>query len=127
MATPQYTLKINNEVIPYSPGTLEYTLGLGEAQGQFQTTGGLGGEIIYSQDLTTLKSSVKFEMLNTSVNNRRVINWRQVQDRNVLILADPNNASDTFTFTRSFTTTESTFTDGAEASITVEFEGEKAA
>ena len=78
---------INNEQIEYVPNSLEYQLGEGERKVETQTAGGGLVSVVVTEDATTNKSMVKFEMRSTLENFDLVDSWTGL-GANHIILAD---------------------------------------
>lgn len=78
---------VNNAQIEYVPNTLEYQLGEGDRKVETQTAGGGLVSVVVTEDATTNKSMVKFEMRATLESFEMVDAWTGL-GANHIILAD---------------------------------------
>lgn len=86
LSTP--TLVVNNVSIPYVPGTLTFTEGTPEKKIRTQTGGGGSIQRVFSIDVTTQFSDVKFQLLDTAANIEMVLGWVKNDFNNSISITD---------------------------------------
>jgi hypothetical protein len=93
-------VRVNNEIWPIVPGSVEFTEGQGEQSIEAASTGGGGVEQIYTYDVTTNFSMVKFDVFPTpqTLKDSKII--KSNRNNNVVELAASTVDGN---FTRTFT------------------------
>lgn len=95
------TLNINNSPTGYVPNSLSYEEGLGEQSISTQSAGGGIVQTVYSNNVETNKSMVKFTMFSagdaTSNNIDLIKTWKQNGSANAITISDTSSG-----FTRTF-------------------------
>lgn len=86
LSTP--TLVVNNVSIPYVSGTLTFTEGTPEKKIRTQTGGGGSIQRVFSIDVTTQFSDVKFQLLDTAANIEMVLGWVKNDFNNSISITD---------------------------------------
>ena len=114
----------NNELVEYIPNSLTYNLGTPERSLTTQVVG--GGEVsqVATEDYSTAKSMVKFDLKTTSENESRVIGWVQAFDSNVFKVVSRDGVSRVFQGAIIINKPE--FDTGSDGVISVEIEASQA-
>lgn len=96
------SIVVNNEPVGIVPGSVKFTEGLGEQKMRAMSTGNGNVEQVYSRDVSTQFSRVKFSLYNdiNSVENAR--KWKKNLNSNVIVLTgkDPSGKTITRTFSK---------------------------
>ena len=120
------TLQVNDETVLYKPDSLEFSDGFGEMVVRFQTSGGGGGETVFTEKAETKYAYVKVTLLTTAANIEKTRQWltssRQANG-NVVNLSGGVARS----FQKMRITEEPKFGVGSEGEFEIMFQGEKAA
>lgn len=97
------TLTVNNSPVAYKPNSLVFTEGAGEQSIMTQSSGGGAVQTVYSNNVETNKSMVKFSILSTAANVDLVKTWKKNFNRNAITVSgsDPVTGAQ---FTRTFQT-----------------------
>lgn len=90
------TIIVNNEPVLCLPNTCTYTEGFGESQKRV-VAAGKTRKTVYSENLETAKSKVKFTMANTDESLKLARAWKANQDSNLIEITDNDTG-----FTRTF-------------------------
>lgn len=88
LSTP--TLIINNVSVPYIAGTLTFTEGTPEKKVRTQTGGGGTIQRVFSIDVTTQFSDIKFQLLDTATNIELALSWVKNDFNNSVSITDSN-------------------------------------
>lgn len=78
------TVVVNNLATPIVPNSFTFTEGLGEQTIRTQSSGGGAVQTVFSNNVETNKSMVKFSVYNTSENIDLVKTWKQNGDANAI-------------------------------------------
>lgn len=115
---------INGSPVAYVPNSLEFSDGYGDRSIRTQTTGDGNVEQIITQDVESQIGRVKFTLLSTTDNIKRVTQWEQNIDANAIELS----AAPDFTrqYAKMVVMSEPSKTAGQDANFDVEFQGSKA-
>lgn len=87
---------INNMPIAIIPNSCDFTEGLGEQTVEPQSAGGNQIDIVYSEDVKSRLSTVKFSLANTDANIALARSWKINGNANVIII-NGETMSRTFT------------------------------
>ncbi len=118
---------VNNEAVGIVPNSLVYTEGEGEQKMRAMSVGGGGVEQVFSKDLETSFSMVKFSMPTTVENIKLAKRWKTNGNANVVQLAASTLEGDmTRTFTQAALTPNYEVNIGTETDIEIEFESNSA-
>lgn len=114
----------NNELVEYIPNSLTYNLGSPERTLTTQVVG--GGEVsqVATEDYSTSKSMVKFDLKTTSENEAKVIGWVKAFDANVFKVVSRDGV--TRVFQGAIVINKPEFDTGADGVISVEIEASQA-
>ena len=115
---------VNNVAVPVIPNSVTYTEGFGEQNQRVQSAGGGNTELVFSDDVETKISMVKFSMLNTQANIDLIRSWKANRNANAItITGDPRDGGDALkrTFANGALTTDYEVNLGADTEIEVEF------
>ncbi len=80
------TLVINNVPIAYEPNSLEFDEGKGERKQSPQTAGTNSVTMVYSEDVSTKKGMIKFELRSTPENLELKAGWEDAKDENAVTI-----------------------------------------
>jgi hypothetical protein len=121
-------LVINNIAIAYMPNTLSYTEGFGEANMRTESAGGATTQLIFTRNLETALSSIKFSLSNTPESAELVRVWKINENNNSITLSAKNvGANGAQTFNRNFrecaVTNDPEINLSVDGVIQVEFKG----
>lgn len=121
LANPQ--VLINNNPIAIVANSLTFKEGLGEQNVTIQSAGGNHIETVYSEDVSTRMSMVKFDLASTEQNIELIRNWKLARNENAIVVTGTE-------FTRTFTNM-ALITDyevglGNDSVISLEFHGDPA-
>lgn len=119
------TLLANNEVVGYEPNTLKPMHGKGESQIRGAVIGGGQSEQIFSVDISTKFSSLKFSLPCTDSSVALVDGWKDNENNNVFELVG-NNVVYNKIFTECAVTNEPEFDFSNEGSVEIEIKGNPA-
>lgn len=118
------TLIINNEVVGIKPNSLSMTEGLGEADSRPQSVGGGRIEQVYSINLETAMSVVKFALRSTVENVALLRSWKTNRNQNVIQVVASNSDGDlSRTVTQALVSNDPEIPFGSDADIEVEMKG----
>lgn len=82
LANPQVT--VNNEAVAIVPNSVTYTEGFGEQTMRAASAGGASVEQVFSQNIETNFSMVKFEVYNDPQTIALVRSWKVAGNQNVV-------------------------------------------
>lgn len=91
---------VNNDIVAYEANTLSYNDGFGEFSVRNAVIGGGQTEQIFSEDLATKFSMVKFSLPSTEDSAILIRQWKSNQNNNVVELQSSTGGAE---FTRIFT------------------------
>lgn len=121
------TVIVNNEAIATVPNTIAFTEGLGEQNVKAASIGGGAVEQIYSNDLQSNFSMVKFEIPSTPENIELARSWKFNRNNNVVqIIGETLEGTVTRTFARAALTGNYEIGIGSDSSIPLEFKANTA-
>ena len=80
------TVVVNNLATPIVPNSFAFTEGLGEQTMRTQSSGGGTVQTVFSNNVETNKSMIKFSMFNTADNIDLIKTWKQNADANAISL-----------------------------------------
>jgi len=116
------TVVVNNEAVGVLPGTVSFTEGLGEQTVRAVSIGGGAVEAVYSNDLESAFSMVKFELPSTPENIALARSWKTNNNNNaVQIIGETLEGTLTRTFSRAALTADYEVGIGADSSVPIEF------
>ena len=121
------TVMVNNVIVPITPNSLTYTEGLGEQSIRSASSGGNQTEQIYSRNVETEHSTIKFDMPAIVDNIKNARAWKKNENANVISItgATPEgNLSRTFTQAGLLTDVEIAL--GTDTDISLEFKSNPA-
>jgi hypothetical protein len=78
------TVVVNNLATPIVPNSFTFTEGLGEQTVRTQSSGGGSVQTVFSNNVETNKSMVKFSLYNTAENIDLIKLWKQNADVNAI-------------------------------------------
>ncbi len=117
------TVVVNNLATPIVPNSFTFTEGLGEQTIRTQSSGGGSVEPVFSENVETNKSMVKFSVFNTAENIDLVKTWKQNKNANAISVTGEG-------LTRSFSgmalISNYEVNLGSDTTIDIEFEGQPA-
>ncbi len=119
------TLLANNEVVGYEGDTLKPMHGKGESQIRNAVIGGGETEQIFSIDIATKFSSLKFSLPCTDTSVDLVDSWKDNENNNVFELIG-NNVNYNRIFTQCAVTNEPEFDFSTEGAVEIEIKGNPA-
>lgn len=121
LSTP--TIQVNDQVVPYLSGTLEFKDGRGETMVRPQTTGGRGVSNVITRNTETQKSMVKFSVATTQLAVQQIDAWLLNNDGpgNTIRLSGEGT---TRGYRNCFLTNDPSFTTGSDGTTEVIFEGD---
>ena len=121
------TLIVNNEAIAVIPNSITFTEGLGEQSVKAASIGGGAVEQVYSNDLQSNFSTVKFDVPSTPENIDLARTWKLNKNNNVVqIIGETLEGTVTRTFARAALTGNYEVAIGSDAAITLEFKASTA-
>lgn len=101
LANPQVT--VNNDVVEVVPNSVSYDEGLGEQIMRAASTGGGGVNQVYSRNIESNFSMVKFALYNSPENVDLIRTWKQNQNGNgITISGTVTDSGVQTTLTRTF-------------------------
>ena len=113
---------VNNEAVAIMPNSLMYTEGLGEQTMRAASVGNGKTEQVYSANVESNFSRVKFELPTTPENIRLAREWKANRNQNVVQIAGSTPEGEvTRTFTAAALTADYEVGIGSETTIPVEF------
>lgn len=119
---------VNNEPVGIVPGSVKFSDGDGEYKMRAQSTGNGNVEQVFSIDVTTKFSALKFSLYNdiTSIENAR--KWKRNLNANVVTVTgkDPSGATFTRTFTKAAILNDYEVELGSDSSFELEFASKSA-
>ena len=117
------TVVINNLATPIVPNSFTFTEGLGEQTIRTQSSGGGSVQTVFSNNVETNKSMVKFSLFNTAANIDLIKTWKQNADANAIsVTGEGLNRS----FSGAALISNYEVNLGSDTTIDVEFEGQPA-
>lgn len=121
------TLIVNDEAVGIVPNTLAYTEGEGEQSVRAMSIGGGKVEQVYSRDLSTSISMLKFSLPVTIENIKLARKWKTNQNQNVAQIAGSTVDGDiTRTFTQAAVVNDYEVPIGSETDIEIEIKSNAA-
>ncbi len=115
------TLLANNEAVGITPGSLAYTEGKGEQQIRPVSVGDGSVEQVFSNNLESNFSKLKFSMPNTIDNAASALKWKNNGNGNVFQIATKTTDGKlTRSFTQAVVTNDYEVPFGTEADIEIE-------
>jgi len=119
---------VNDEPVSIVPNSVVFTEGKGEQKTRAASTGGGEVEQIYSEDVETNFSMVKFQVYNTSDNIKLVRAWKSNRNQNVVEIASKTADGDTLerSFQNAGILNDYEVPLGSETVIEVEFKSDAA-
>jgi len=121
------TLIANNEAIGIVPNSLSYTEGLGEQKMRAMSIGGGKTEQVFSNDLETNFSMLKFQLLSTPDNIKLARKWKTNKNQNVFQVAGSTvDGEVTRVFTQAAVINNYEVTVGSDANIDIEIHSNSA-
>lgn len=116
------TVVVNNEAIATVPNTISFTEGLGEQNVKAASVGGGAVEPVYSNDLQSNFSMVKFELNSTPENIDLARKWKVNRNNNVIqIIGETLEGTVTRTFAKAALTGNYEIGIGSDSTIPLEF------
>jgi len=117
------TIVVNNLATPIVPNSFTFTEGLGEQTIRTQSAGGGSVQTVFSNNVETNKSMVKFSLYNTADNIDLIKLWKQNGDANAIsVTGEGLNRS----FSGAALISNYEVNLGSDTTIDVEFEGQPA-
>lgn len=115
------TLIANNEAIGITPNSLSYTEGFGEQTMRAASIGGGKAEQVYSRNIETHFSSLKFSLPTTPENVKLARSWKANTNQNVFAIAGSTpEGKVTRTFTQAAVINDYEVGIGSEEDIEIE-------
>jgi hypothetical protein len=118
------TLYINDINIKFKPNTLNYTEGFGEYKVRARSGGGGATDTVFSQDVETQYSMIKFNIYPTKDLLELARLWKSLGNGNVLTITDVNGFSRTFKFAAMINDPPTNI--GADTDVEIEFHSDPA-
>lgn len=115
------TVLVNNVPIAIIPNSMTFTEGLGEQNVEPQSAGGNQISTVYSEDVSTRLSTVKFSLANTEQNILQAREWKLNGNNNAIVIT---GTSFTRTFTNMASTSDYEIGLGSDTNIDLEFKGD---
>lgn len=119
------TLYGNNDVVTYMPNSLTYDIGKAERTVTPQIVGNGSVENITTEDFSTAKAMLKFDLKTTSENEALVIGWLDNFDSNVFKVVSSDGK--TRVFEKSVIINKPEFDTSSDGVISIEIESSQAA
>lgn len=116
------TIIVNNETVYCLPNTCTYTEGFGESQKRV-VVAGKARKTVFSKNLETAKSSVKFTLSNTNESVELARAWKSNDDNNLIELVD-NDTGFTRTFPKAALTSDPENELSYDGNIALEWESD---
>lgn len=118
---------VNNDPVAIIPNTVSFTEGLGEQNVRAASTGGGATQQVYSHNVETNFSTVKFEVPATVQNIEKLRQWKTARNQNVVQIAGqtPEGAI-TRSFTQAAILNDYEVNLGSDTNISVEFKANSA-
>lgn len=117
------TVVVNNLATPIVPNSFTFTEGLGEQTIRTQSSGGGAVQTVFSNNVETNKSMVKFSVYNTAKNIDLLKTWKQNGDANAISVTG-EGLSRSFSGAALISNYEVNL--GSDTTIDVEFESQPA-
>lgn len=114
---------VNNMPIAIIPNSFDFTEGLGEQTVEPQSAGGNQTVSVYSEDVKSRLSTVKFALANTDANINMARSWKTNANNNVIIV---NGESMSRTFTNASLTADYEVPLGADTNLELEWKSDSA-
>jgi len=115
------TLYVNNNVVAYVANTLKTTSGKGERTVDAQVSGAGATENVTSEDVSTKKSKVMFDLKSTVENKTLARTWQNNFDANVIRVVHGSGAS--YIYQNATVINDPEFDLGVDGNASLEFEG----
>lgn len=113
-------LIVNNEKVDYVPNSLTITLGKGERNLMPLVNGTAGVTVVYSEDISTKKSKVMFDLPTTADNLELVTGW--LNNRNANVVSVVNGEEVSLAFLQATVINDPEFATGNEPTVSIEME-----
>jgi hypothetical protein len=119
---------VNNEPIAIVPNSLTYTEGKGEQNVRAASAGGGSVEQVYSENVETNFSMVKFEIYNDAFSIKKAREWKTNLNQNVVQIsgAAPDGSSVERTFQNAGLLADYEVALGSETTIELDFKSDAA-
>jgi len=114
---------VNNLSVPVVVNSVSYTEGRGEQTVRVQSAGGGSVQSVYSDDVESKLSMVKFAMLPTAENIALVLGWKDNTNANVISIT---GAGLTRSFTNAVLTSDYEVVLGSDTQLDLEFKTDAA-
>lgn len=114
------TVIVNNNTVAIVPNSAAYTEGFGEQKLRAASSGGGGSSTVYSQNIESYISMVKFAVYNTAANIEMIRGWKTNANANAITLSDAVSGWNR-TFQNAALTNNYDVTLGADTVIECEF------
>lgn len=118
------TVVVNNLATPIVPNSFTFTEGLGEQTMRTQSSGGGSVQTVFSNNVETNKSMVKFSVYNTAENIDLLKTWKQNKDANAISVTGDDGFARSFSGAALINNYEVNL--GSDTAIDVEFESQPA-
>lgn len=117
------SISVNDSPVAIVPNSFSYTEGKGEQTVRVVSTGGGAVEQVYSQNVESNLSNVKFTMLPTLANIDLARQWKTNENQNVLVVTGKDGNGNTFdrTFQNAGLINDTEIQLGSETVIELEF------
>lgn len=113
------TLVVNNIPVAYEPNTLNFDEGKGERKQSPQVSGTDSVTMVYSQDISTKRGMVTFELRTTAEALELKNGWETNRDQNAITITQDGLSR---SFLQAAVTDVIEITTGVDAMMTVKFE-----
>ena len=121
------TVMVNNVIVAITPNSLTFTEGLGEQSIRAASGGGGNVEQVYSNNIESNFSTIKFDMpsIIDNIKNHKI--WKQGQNQNVVQISGRTPEGDlTRTFTQAAVLSDTEIALGTDTDVSVEFKANPA-
>ncbi len=118
------TLVVNNIAIPVAPNSVSYKEGTGEQTMRAQSAGGGSVQSVFSKNVETNLSFLKFSLFNTPENIALARGWKILENANAASLTGDGGFSKTFN--NMAVTNDYEVNLGADTTIDIELMGDPA-
>ena len=112
---------VNNDVVAYEANTLSYDDGFGEYSVRNAVVGGGQTEQVFSEDLATRFSMVKFSLPSTDDSAKLVREWKNNRNDNVVEIMSATGGNFTRIFTQASIQGNPEITLSTDGSVEIEF------
>lgn len=117
------SILVNNNPIAIIPNSCTFTEGLGEQNVEPQSAGGNQSVTVYSENVESRLSTIKFEMANTDANIDLIRQWKANFNENVIVI---NGEAMSRTFTNAALTADYEVALGSDTNIELEWKSDPA-